>query len=183
MGLHITSVNGLKHAKDYQLYVLAYCVSPLSPEFRIIQKNFAFLAESIGDDGLVVAGKFGDEFGGNFAGFLEELDNTVFPIAHKLYHARSMSAFPTPALVVIKQPDDGQAEAELAYFHIQGYGEAALVSLFRQITVCDDNGKLRNIQGNLFQIEEKQLVNRLWNSLLLKPSIAGMGVDIKKLFD
>jgi hypothetical protein len=48
MGLHINSINGLKAASGYELYVLTYGLEPGSPEFRIIQENFSYLADSLG---------------------------------------------------------------------------------------------------------------------------------------
>ena len=177
MGLHISSMNGLK-GQGYELFVLTYGLDPGSPEFRTIQSNFSYLADLLDTKGLVITGSYDREFGNNFTGFLEKVESRLFSASMIARESDQSRDFPVPSVVVIQK--SSYDNVDIAYFSIRGSTSETIVGLFRQILEASKIQKITMIEGNLLR-GRTEIANSFWEAIQLRPSFFGIGLDVKEL--
>jgi hypothetical protein len=157
---------------------MTYGLEPNSPEFRVIQKNFSYLADTLGTKGMVITGNYEKEFRNDFVGFLTQVEEKLFSISEIAKKYSNNDQYPVPALTVLKKIPGGRID--IAYLSIRNLSEQQIIAIFRTIIEYNGQDRLFDIPNNLLA-KMSNLGGHLWDAIQIKPSFFGLGVDVKQL--
>lgn len=178
MGLRINSMAGLQAARGYRLCILTFGLVDRSPEARSVARYFDFMADDLGEDGMIVTGGFNSQFQDDPSEFLERASLAIHDVVDDRANGTAAS-LPSPALVAFRAAEKGPPE--VGYFSIRGLDDEGIIAVFRSIKEASkEAGGIEHLSANLLHAKVG-VANAIWESLQIKPSAFGMGVDLKQL--